>query len=338
MAPDFWRNSGFHLLQRNAAGHLAVSDDFLRAYWLRPEVHPVEESCDAECALHAALMADPRRAVTDAELEALADADARDNYRVVLRFRARLLAAGTLEACYQQLFLGAGVDVPPMFVDQLAHAILRNILDGCEDPLQLRAAELFFREQRITLQEGQVLLADREVVEMHASGSQYGSIGRLIVEARGALGKVELDVLERDNAALYWARESRHDTILRLNHGSPGAEALARVIEAWVRHFLGVGVTVKSLERIEEPRWVWHVGLDAEASAILNDLWNGVEVESGRMRRILALFRLQFDDPATMRADVAGRPVYLGLAMNEDDVLHLKPQNLLLNLPRAAQA
>ena len=57
--PEFWRSSGFHLLARNAAGQLAVSDDFLRAYLLRPEIHPVDESCAAECKLHAALMAEP---------------------------------------------------------------------------------------------------------------------------------------------------------------------------------------------------------------------------------------------------------------------------------------
>ena len=36
-----------------------------------------------------------------------------------------------------------------------------------------------------------------------------------------------------------------------------------------------------------------------------------------------------------MRADVQGKPVYLGLAMNEQGLLKLKPQNLLLNLPLA---
>ena len=36
--PDFWRNSGFHLLERDAAGRLRVTDDFLRAYLLRPEM------------------------------------------------------------------------------------------------------------------------------------------------------------------------------------------------------------------------------------------------------------------------------------------------------------
>jgi hypothetical protein len=32
---------------------------------------------------------------------------------------------------------------------------------------------------------------------------------------------------------------------------------------------------------------------------------------------------------------VQGKPVYLGLAMNEQGLLKLKPQNLLLNLPLA---
>src|SRR5918911_3979246 len=110
--PDFWRNSGFHLLERDSTGRLRVTDDFLRAYYLRPEVHPVEESDDAERALHAALMAEPRRRVAQSELAAIGDPDARHNYEVVLRFRDRLLEAGTLEACYMGLFRGS-VDTPP---------------------------------------------------------------------------------------------------------------------------------------------------------------------------------------------------------------------------------
>jgi hypothetical protein len=39
-----------------------------------------------------------------------------------------------------------------------------------------------------------------------------------------------------------------------------------------------------------------------------------------------------------MRADVAGKPVYLGLAMSVEQTLKLKPQNLLINLPLAAAA
>jgi hypothetical protein len=291
----------------------------------------VEESGDAERRLHASLMQDPRRSVTGRELDAVEDEDARDNYRILLAFRDRLLRSGTVEGCYMSLFKGA-VDVPPMFVDQMAHVILRNVLDGCEDPLELRAAELFWREQKATLRDGHVLLADLETVEMHAAGSRYGAIGRLIVEAQGSLGKVDLQVLDRANAALYWERESRHDTVISLTYGRPALDALCRALEAWIAHFLNVAVAVKPIRRIEEERWAWHVGLDAESSAILNELWSGGEIEQGRMRNIVALLALQFEDPSAMRPEVAGRTVYLALSC-QDDVVRMKPQNLLTNLP-----
>lgn len=311
---------------------MSVTDDYLRAYYLRPEVHPVEESCAAERALHAALMADPQRPVARRELELMQDPDARHNYEVVLRFRDRLLQSGSLEGCYMNLFKG-GVDIPPLFIDQMAHVALRNILDGCDDPLRLRAAEVFFREQKATIQDGHVLLADLETVEMHASGSRYGSLGRLIVEAQGATAKAELDVLDRQNAALYWGRESRHDTVLSFTYGTPALDAICKVMEAWIFHFLRIQVQVTPIRKIEEPRWAWHIGLDAEASAILNALWAGEQIDAGRMRRILALFRLEFAEPGEMRQDIAGRSVYLALAADENDAVRMKPQNLLLNLP-----
>jgi hypothetical protein len=329
--PDFWRNSGFHLLERDAAGRLRITDDFLRAYLLRPEIHPVEESGPAERALHASLMAQPRLRISENQLESLEDKDVKDNYRVLLRFRDRLLDAGTVEGAYMALFKGA-IDAPPMFVDQLTHVILRNVLDGTEDALRARAAELFWREQKATIRDGHVLLADLETVEMHASGNRYGSIGRLIVEAQGELGAADLDVLERANAGLYWSRESKHDTVVSLTYGRPALDAFARVIELWVAHFLGLQVKVKPIRQIEEARWAWHVGLDAESSAILNELWAGSEVDAGRMRNILALFSLNFDEPVAMRPDIAGRAVYLALSA-EDGVVRMKPQNLLLNLP-----
>ena len=277
-------------------------------------------------------MAQPRRPVSAEELGLLKDKDAKENYQIVLRYRDRLLEAGTVEGCYRNLFKGQ-VDIPPLFVEQMVHVVLRNILDGCSDPLTLRAAELLFREQKAAIQEGHVLLADLETVEMHASGSQYGSLGRLIVEAQGTTAKANLDVLDRQNAALYWERESRHDTVISLTYGRPALDGLCRVIEAWIFHFLNVKVRVTPIRNIEEARWAWHIGLDAESTAILNSLWAGDEVDAGRMRRILALMRLDFDDPAEMRRDIAGRSIYLALASDESDTVKFKPQNLILNLP-----
>ena len=71
-------------------------------------------------------------------------------------------------------------------------------------------------------------------------------------------------------------------------------------------------------------------------AAILNALWAGEQVDAGRMRRILALFRMEFAEPGEMRRDIAGRSVYLALAADGDDVVKMKPQNLILNLPLKA--
>jgi len=156
--------------------------------------------------------------------------------------------------------------------------------------------------------------------------------------AKTPMKAVNLDVLGEENAALYWLRDQRHDLVMGLGYGRPGPAALARVIERWVRHFFGVEVNVAPLRQIQDERWAWHIGLDAESTAVLNDLWRGEDVEPGRLQRLLALFRLQFADPAAMRRDIAGRPVYLALSMDEDHVVRMKPQNLLVNLPLATRS
>ncbi len=341
---DFWRNSGFHLLARDQRGHLALTDDFLRAYWNRPEVRPIEESCAAERALHSRLLAEPRAPVGETELAALADPDATESYRIVAGFRQRLIAAGTLEAAYLDYFRNppkpnrGEPPVPPLFLDQLAHVILRAVLDGEADALRARAAELLFREQKVTINEGYIMAADAEVVERYATSGGFGDLGRLVAEAQTPLRSIDLDVLDSNNAEIYWARDEAHDTVLNLNFAGDGLDALCRVLERWVAHFLDVAVSIQPVQKISDERWVWHIGLDAEATALLNDLYNGREVGEARLARLLSLFRMDFADPHQMRSDIAGRPVYLAMMMSEAGVLRLKPQNLLVSLPLAAQA
>ncbi len=335
---DYWRHSGHALLDRTDAGRLALSDDFLRAYLRRPEMRPPAEACPAERALHAALMDAPRTNVSAAELAAIADADARDNYSVLLRFFARLAAAPTLEHAYLDLFVNPSDPVPPIFLDQLAQVILRNLLGDTPPPLRARAAELFFRPQRVSTENGRILLADREVVEMHAATGGFGDLGRLIVEAQTPTRSIELDVLTPDTADTYWSRDERHDTVLDLSFTAPGLDEFARLLEAWVRHFLDVAVSVQPVQRIRDERWVWHLGLDTESSAIMNDLYEGRDVEEARLGRVLSLFRLEFADASLMLPRIAGRPVYLGLAMDKASDLRLKPQNMLVNLPLATRA
>ena len=71
---------------------------------------------------------------------------------------------------------------------------------------------------------------------------------------------------------------------------------------------------------------------------MLNDMYNGIDVPEDRSQRLLSLFRMEFRDKSPMRADIAGRPIYLGLAMTADNIVRLKPQNLLINLPLAENA
>jgi Family of unknown function (DUF6352) len=340
--PDFWRSSGYHLLETDADGWLRASDDFLRAYLLRPELVPVEDSCAEELRLHQDLLERPRLEVAAARLEHLADPDARDNYRAVLRFRDRLIARPTVEAAYLDLVREGVEGIPPLFLDQLVHVILRHALDGWGDPFCLRAAELLFREQQVTIQEGAIMVADEETVAMHASGraggQEFGSLGGLLLEGDVALRDVALDVMDEANAHSYWQRSDRFDQVLDIGFTRPGLDALCRVLEAWVRHLMQVEVVVQPVQKISDERWVWHVGLDVEASRLLNDLYEGCEVGETRLARLLSLFRLEFRDADAMLARVRGRPVYLGLAMTEAKRVKLKPQNLLLNLPFARAA
>ena len=332
--PDFWQSCGFNLLRRGADGRLLVTDDYLRLYYLRPELAPVAESCEAERRLHASLMREPRREVAAAEIEALADGDARENYAVVLRFRERLLAAPDLEAFYAQLFQ-EDIAVPPDFIHHTAQVIVRALLDGTENGLEARAAELFFRPQRVSVNEGAIMLADAETVARHATGAGLGDLGRLLREGALSARSLELDVLDAESAGRYFERDERFDTVLNLNQGRPGCAAFTGMLERWIAHFHGVRVAIEPIREIPDEEWVWHVGLDAEATAMLNDLYNGGEVDEERMKRIIGLYRLTFRDPIVMRREAAGAPVFLGLAMTEEGTLRMKPQNLLLNLPLA---
>lgn len=339
---NLWPSSGYELLDVDANGHLVVTDAYLRHLLSRPEIAPIAESCANEMALHDSLDKAPRRVVQAAELAGVQDKDAADNYAVWLRFRDRLLAKPTLEASYMALFQGEGVDVAPVLVQQLTQILLRHVLTQSGEKInamQARVAELLFRTQKISiLEDGAVMAADDETVERHALSGGFGSIGELLKQGGLPVRSVDLDVLSADNLAAYWPRSEFFDMVISLNHGQASLEALCRVLELWIKHFLQVDVSIQTDKEIVDEHWVWHVGLDAQASGILNDLYTGAEVSEDRHRRLMCLFRLEFVNPADMLAAVAGRPVYLAMAMDEKNQLKLKPQNLLLNLPLAQRS
>ena len=249
---DIWQSSGIALLEPDERGWLKVTPDFLRAFLSRPELQPVEHSCDAEIALFGRLLDDPYEAVSTSDLVRLADADARDNYRIFLALRDLLEAGARWKGAWLRLARHGNRSIAPLFVDQLVHAILAGALKGIDDPIRWRAAELFFRDQSVSTEGGGLMLADDEIVSMHASSMGMGGLGQLVAEAATPLRRVELDVLDEDNKALYWERSDRFDTVVDFRFTQPANDAFARVIELWLKHILGLAVRVEPRQRIDD--------------------------------------------------------------------------------------
>ena len=333
---NFWPHSAYKTLAVGSDNQLQVTDDFLRTYLLRPELNLVSESCDAERALHQLLSENPRAAISDQEIAAMADLDIQVNYQVWLRYRAKLLAASSLENFYMSLFKGDGVDVPPLFMSQLAQIFIRHILGEDCHPLDARMGEIFFRTQKITvLEDGVVMGADDEVVTRNAQAGETGNILDLLKSKSMSMRSIDLDVLHEENADLYWEKNEDHDFAVQLNFGQPPINHFCRVLEKWIQHFLGAQVRITPMQQISDPKWSWHVGLDAAATDILNKLYNKEPVDSDELEKVICLFRLDFIDEAAVTQSQAGKPVYMGIAMNDEKQLKLKPQNLLFNLPLA---
>jgi hypothetical protein len=328
--PDFWLSSGHHLLDRDEGGGLLVTDEFLKAYLARPELAPPPDACAAERTLHAALLSDPRRPVTSSEIAAVTDADARENWDLMIAFRDRLVGHRTVEAAYLHLVRRGVGATPPLFINQLVHLILRNLLDGCEDVFMLRAAELFFRPQRLSVLDGSLIAADEEKV----SGESPQPVSPLVAML-GLPTTGEIEVLNDANAETYWSRSDRFDMALDLTAGRRGLDALGKVIAQWTAHLLSVEVEIEPLTEAANVNLTWYVGLDAEATRIGDALWKDAELDEAARQRIVGLYRVTFPNPEVVLEKAKGEPIYLILAMTADRTLRMKPQNLVVGLPIA---
>ena len=325
---DFWLSCGHHLLDRHEGGGLAISDEFLKLSLARPELTPPPDACVVERTLHATLLAEPRRPVSGAEIAAVADADARENYELLIAWRDHLLAYPTIEAAYLALVRRGAGKTPPLFLHQLVHVILRNALDRCDDPFVLRAAELLFRAQRVTLHEGALLAADEERI----AGTTLAPVSPL-VSMLGLERAVDIDVLSDANAESYWERSDAFDMALDLTAGRRGLASLAQVLERFIAHLLAVEVAIEPLIEASNVPFTWYVGLDAAGTKIGDALWHGETLDDATRAHIVGLFQLTFADPALAEPKIGTDPVYLILAMTADQVLRMKPQNLVAGLP-----
>jgi len=321
---DFWLTCGHHLLDRGPDGRLVLTDEFLKAYLARPELLPPPQACDAEREIHAKLLHDPRQAVAASQITAIADLDARENWQFALAWRDHLLREPTLESAYLTIVRNK-LSFPPLFLDQLVQLILRNVLEGCGDPFVLRAAELFFRAQQLSVVEGALFARDAELASSNAPTPLTALLG---------LGSTQDSVvLSEENAPAYWDRSDAFDLTLDLTAGRRGLSALAQVATLWIRHLLGVTVSIEAITELRNVNFTWYVGLDSQATRIGDALWRGEEVNEATRRLVVGLFLLTFPERAPVLNGARHAPTYLIAAMSPGMTLRMKPQNLITGLP-----
>ena len=324
---DFWLSCGHHLLDRDAAGRLLVTDEFLKAYLARPELVPPPEACAAEQALHDALLREPRLPVAASRIATIADADARENWQMMIAWRDQLLKHDSLEAAYLAI-VRSNVHFPQILVGQLVQVILRNALDGCDDVFVLRAAEMFFRPQKLAFQETSVVAVDEEMEAPYAEHPPSPLLSLL-----GLQTATGVDLLNEATSQNYWERSDRFDMALDLSPNGRGLIALCDVVSRWLAHLLAIDVVVEPVAETRNLPWNWYVGLSSEATQIGDSIWRGDDVADPVRAQLIGLLQLSFRDPADVIEKVRGEPVHLLPAMTADGLLRIKPQNLLTGLP-----
>ena len=333
---QLWPSCGYQYLAVNDANQLEVGDEFLRFFYHRPELEPGAGACEQERALHAALLEHPRRVINDAEIQALADSDAQENYHFMRLFRDLLLQYQTIERAYLALTSGqTALTIPAVLLDLLVQITLRHILNDTDNAYAWRAGELLFRRQRVGIDSG-IMLADAELLARRRPAAM-STLQSLISQAGGVSDNREtLDVLNHSTLDRYWQHSEAFDLVISLNYDEPSVGALCWLWQEWIRHFHDAETRITPLREIHDDHWRWHIGLDAESNRLLNRLYQGDVLDDIEQQRLLALFKLEFVDASLLQPTMVGYPIYLGLAMNADYELRVKPQNILLNLPLAA--
>ena len=322
-ARDFWLFCGHHLLDRDASGKLLVTDEFLKAYLARPELVPPPAACPSEERLHKALLSDPQQRVSASQLAAITDADARENWQTMIAWRDQLVEHRTLEATYLEI-VRRKLKIPHVFLGHLTQTILRNALDDCDDAFVLRAAEMLFRPQKLRVQEGSVIAVDEET---------EAPLRSPLLALLGLPAASEVEMLNDTTANSYWERSDRFDFALDLTAGQHGLVALSEVLTRWLSHLLAIDVTIEPLIELRNAPLSWYVGLDADATRIGDAVWDAGELDDSMRAQLVSLFRLTFRNPADIIEKIRGEPVYLLAAMTADEMLRLKPQNLISGLP-----
>ena len=189
--------------------------------------------------------------------------------------------------------------------------ILRNALDGCDDPFVLRAAELFFRTQRMTLHEGSLIAADEETI----AGTARTPVSPL-VSMLGIPAEAEIDVMIDDNAEHYFEHSDLFHMALDLTGGPARACGAGRGDAALDR----ASARRRGRRSSRSPNCATRSspGMSGSMPKAAGSAMRCGTARSSTRRppaRVVGLFRLTFRDPDVVIDKVRGEPVYLILAM-----------------------
>src|SRR3979411_2361760 len=149
----------------------------------------------------------------------------------------------------------------------------------------LRAAEMFFRPQKLLVQEGSVTAIDEETESLLDRQPRSS-----LVAVLGLPAATEVDLLSDATAESYWERSDRFDMALDLTAGQRGLVALGAVVRHWLSHLLGIDVAIEPLSELRNAALSWYVGLDSEATRIGDTLWNGSDLDEETRSRLVGLF------------------------------------------------
>jgi hypothetical protein len=246
---------------------------------------PPPEACDAERDLHCSLLRNPGQLVAASQIAAIADGDVRE----IVAWRDHLMKHPTLEAAYLEM-IRHNLKFPYVLIGQLVQAVLRNVLDDCDDVFALRAAEMFFRPQKLTVQEGSVKTAIDEEMESLLGSRPHSPLMELL----GLPATAEVDILSDTTAGSYWERSDRFDMVLDLTVGQPG---LVAPVRRWLWHLLAIDIAIEPLAELHNARLSWYVGLSSDATRIGDAIWNGGDLDDAMRARLVGMFRLIFHVP-----------------------------------------
>ena len=203
---------------------------------------------------------------------------------MMIGWRDHLVKHRTLEAAYLDIVRN-NIRFPHVFIGQLTQAILRNALDGCADVFTLRAAEMFFRPQKLVMQDGMVTAIDEET-DLLLGRQPQSPLAALL----GLPAATEVDMLSDSTVGSYRERSDRFDMSLDLTAGQRGLAALGDVITQWLAHLLAIDVVIEPLNELRNAPLSWYVGLDSEATRIGDTLWNGGDLDDEARSRLVGSF------------------------------------------------